>query len=67
MEFEINLHEALSNERLQRIQKNLASLSDNELTIQAMRLEMAVCKLTNRGFDKVAEDFCSEYGLRPDH
>ena len=30
-----------------------------------MRLEMAVCKLTNRGFDKVAEDFVAEYGLHP--
>ena len=31
--------------------------------MQAVRLELAVHKLTNRGFDKLAEDFCSEYGV----
>lgn len=39
------------------------SLTDSELTVQAVRLELAVHKLTNRGFDKLAEDFCSEYGV----
>ena len=32
--------------------------------MQAVRLELAVHKLTNRGFDKLAEDFCSEYGVQ---
>ena len=39
------------------------SLNDSELTVQAVRLELAVHKLTNRGFDKLAEDFCAEYGV----
>ena len=28
-----------------------------------MRLELAVHKLANRGFDKLAEDFVEQYGL----
>jgi len=38
-------------------------LNDGELTVQAVRLELAVHKLTSRGFDKIAEDFCTEYGV----
>ena len=53
----------LSQDRLERIQSNLVSLNDSELTVQAVRLELAVHKLTNRGFDKLAEDFVTEYGV----
>ena len=61
-EIETKLSQGLTQERLERIQSNLVSLSDGELTVQAVRLELAVHKLTNRGFDKLAEDFCAEYG-----
>ena len=57
------LSAGLTQERLERIQRNLVSLNDSELTVQAVRLELAVHKLTNRGFDKLAEDFCTEYGV----
>ena len=57
------LSAGLTQERLERIQSNLVSLNDSELTVQAVRLELAVHKLTNRGFDKLAEDFCTEYGV----
>ena len=30
--------------------------------MQAVRLELAVHKLSNRGFDKLAEDFVARYG-----
>ena len=42
---------------------NLMQLSDEELTKQAVRLELAVHKLTNRGFDKFAEEYCERYGV----
>ena len=64
-DFESKLHNGLSTERLLRIQKNLSSLSEKDLTVQAIRLELAVHKLTNRGFDKIAEDFCADYGIHP--
>lgn len=60
---EAKLSSGLSQDRLERIQSNLVSLNDSELTVQAVRLELAVHKLTNRGFDKLAEDFVTEYGV----
>lgn len=62
-EMEAKLSQGLTQDRLDRIQSNLVSLNDSELTVQAVRLELAVHKLTNRGFDKLAEDFCTEYGV----
>ena len=35
----------------------MLQLSENELTVQAIRLELAVHKLSNRGYDKIAEEF----------
>ena len=41
------LNEGLTNERLQRIQQNIMTLSEPELNQQAIRLELAVHKLTS--------------------
>ena len=53
------LNEGLTNDRLQRIQQNIMALSEPELNQQAIRLELAVHKLTSQ-FDKMAEEHCTE-------
>ena len=63
-EMQEKLSSGLNLDRLERIQQNLMQLNDEQLTVQAVRLELAVHKLTNRGFDKEAEDFCAQYGLQ---
>ena len=55
---EEKLCSGLNLERLDRIQSNIMSLGEVELTTQAVRLELAVHKLASRGFDKLAENFC---------
>ena len=62
-EMESRLSQSLSVERLERIQSNIKGLDEKDLQTQAVRLELAVHKLSNRGFDKVAEEFCEQYGL----
>ena len=62
-EMESRLCQSLSVERLERIQQNILQLDEKDLQTQAVRLELAVHKLANRGFDKVAEEFCEQYGL----
>ena len=56
------LNEGTNVERLQRIQSKIESLEEAQLNYQAIRLELAVHKLSYRGYDKIAADFCrSEY------
>ena len=63
-EMEEKLCHGLNLERLDRIQGNIMSLSESELTVQAVRLELAVHKLANRGFDRMAEEFCQKIQMQ---
>ena len=53
-EMQARLLHGFTRDRLERIQYNLMSLNDNDLTVQAVRLELAVHKLSNRGYDQIA-------------
>ena len=57
--FHDKLNEGLTDDRLTRIQQNIMALSEAELNQQAIRLELAVHKLSS-AFDKMAEDHCNE-------
>ena len=57
--FHDKLNEGLTDDRLTRIQHNIMALSEAELNQQAIRLELAVHKLSS-AFDKLAEDHCNE-------
>ena len=57
--FHDKLNECLTDERLTRIQQNIMGLSEMELNAQAIRLELAVHKLSS-SFDGMAEDLCNE-------
>ena len=57
--FHEKLNECLTDERLTRIQQNIMALSEMELNAQAIRLELAVHKLSS-SFDGMAEDLSNE-------
>ena len=57
--FNDKLNECLTDDRLTRIQQNIMALSEVELNAQAIRLELAVHKLSS-SFDSMAEDLCNE-------
>ena len=56
-DFKESLQEDLSDERLQQISERIQKMPEKDLNLQAIKLEMAVCKLSsNSVFDTLAAD-----------